>query len=114
MVFYFKSNKISNVVTNAIEKFEGYNSLSENEISVKIYKLGYKSRAITCAPSKDDCPLVLMDHSQGDRGYCVYYCEEDDYYYYKIRTNMMISIPIINNILDLPVYATTNRLYNFH
>ena len=45
--------------------------------------------------------------------YIEYVKENGEYYYYKTRTNMMINIPIINDILNIPIYSNTNRLYNF-
>ena len=38
---------------------------------------------------------------------------DGEYYYYKIRTNMMFNIPIIHDVLDIPIYSNTNRLYDF-
>ena len=128
-LIYFKSNKVSNVITNEIEKYEGHNSLSTNEINKKLRAIGYFSRPIDCHKEVEDdgaydgkCSLVY----DGVNGYCVYVCYEEnkfdvsnnnkyigEYYYYKIRTNMMINIPIINNLLDIPIYSNTNRLYNF-
>lgn len=132
---YFKSNKASNIITSAIEKHEGYNDLSVDEIKKRLNALGYGSHSIECAPSVTDkganknkntvedtegtCILTENLNGQGSFGYCVYKCLEQDetgdyeYYYFKIRTNMMIGIPIINEILDFPIYSNTNRLYNF-
>ena len=35
------------------------------------------------------------------------------YYYYKTSTNMMINIPLINDLLNIPIFSNTNRLYDF-
>ena len=119
-LIYFKSNKISNVVTTSIEKYEGYNESSIRDISLNFTSLGYGSHAINCKPSIVDegaengsCGLVENVNGKGSKGYCVYYCNDGDYYYYKIRINMMLNIPIIHDILDIPIYSTTNRMYKF-
>lgn len=134
-LIYFKSNKASNIITTSIEKHEGYNSLSISEIERTLNALGYGSHSIDCAPFINDkgankdkntteetvgqCFLTNNPNGNGLFGYCVYECyekDEDDnyeYYYFKIRTNMMIGVPIINEILDFPIYSNTNRLYNF-
>lgn len=125
-LIYFKSNKISNNITNSIEKYEGYNNLSEEEILIKLSSIGYNVNKINCsdtvkASNKNStvCNLVKNDRSkeinsaEGSNGYCVYLCDEGDYYYYKIRTNMMLNIPIINNLLNIPIFSNTNRLYDF-
>ena len=140
-LIYFKSHKVSNVITSAIEKYEGYNTSSIEEINRNLTSLGYGSRSIEnkCInenPIDDEgsatgeCWLLPYDYdnAQGQLGYCIYVCYEEasfkddewfagnytgEYYYYKIRTNMMLNIPIINDILDIPIYSNTNRLYNF-
>lgn len=120
-LIYFKSNKVSNVIMDSIEKYEGYNTLSENEIILNLSSIGYNINKINCASSVDSsknsnvvCELVDgIKISSGENGYCVYLCDEGEYYYYKIRTNMMINVPIINNILNIPIFSNTNRLFDF-
>ncbi len=135
-LIYFKSNKVSNIITSGIEKYEGYNNTSINEISMNLTSIGYGSHSLETScreenPVEDKgtfsgtCNLLGDEfvNAQGQIGYCVYICYEEDnfedgiykgeYYYYKIRTNMMINVPILNNFLDIPIYSNTNRLYNF-
>lgn len=117
-LIYFKSNKASNIITSSVEKYEGYNSLAKAEITSKLSSLGYNKKSIKskCAqePIIDGCTFV---ETTGDDGYCVYFCSEcqegDSYYYYKIRTNMVLNVPIINDLLDIPIFSNTNRLYDF-
>lgn len=120
ILIYYKSNKVNNVIINSIEKYEGYNNLSKKEIVSKMSSLGYNKNSINCKKSVNDKndsdnKCILETSSDGSQGYCVYYCEEDngEYYYYKVRTNMMINIPIINDILNIPIYSNTNRLFDF-
>ena len=124
-LIYFKSNKVSNVITTAIEKYEGYNEYAIGEINRNLNSIGYGSHSIASkctSPVKDEtdsdgyCYLVSDESGDGRNGYCVFECYEStgEYYFYKIRTNMMINIPIINDILDVPIYSNTNRLYNFN
>ena len=123
-LIYFKSNKVSNVITSAIEKYEGYNNSAIDEINRDLSSLGYGSHGISCGNVTDEGAHICTLVNDGTRGYCVYACYEEDsfdktskytgeYYFYKIRTNMMITIPIIQDILDIPIYSNTNRLYNF-
>lgn len=121
-LIYFKSNKVGNVIANSIEKYEGYNSYSINEIGMQMSSLGYSSSSIENSCNKKQtinggagvtCNLVNNENAKGKNGYCVYFCQEGDYYYYRIRTNMMFNLPIINNLLNIPVYSNTNRLYDF-
>ena len=123
-LIYFKSNKASNIITSAIEKYEGYNDLSISEIKRNLTSLGYGSHGISCSSTVSDkitaddvitCNLTTDNNGTGTKEYCVYECQEEsgEYYYYKIRTNMMINIPIIHDILNIPIYSNTNRLYDF-
>ena len=120
-LIFFKSNKVSNIITNAIEKYEGYNTASDKEILSKLESIGYNKNKINCTSSikssennRTTCGLMSgISYTSGSKGFCIYFCDEGDYYYYKIRTNMMINIPIINNVLNIPIYTNTNRLYNF-
>ena len=127
-LIYFKSNKVSNVITETIEKYEGYYG-AEVEIQTKLTSLGYNRKSVNCQKyynrirDKENCPLPLNQNgsnyglTSGSDGYCVFMCSElyDDeyYYYYKISTNLMFNVPIINDILDIPIFSNTNRLYDF-
>ncbi len=135
VLVYFKSNKVSNVIADSIEKYSGYNKLSIEEINKNMSNLGYNKMKIKCENlSEDDKCKVEEGNAQllndGSDGYCVYFCQTAKvvekqnesgnivktkvyYYYYKIKTNMMFKIPIINDILPLPIWSTTNVMYDF-
>lgn len=112
---YYRAYKISNVVTDSIEKYEGYNLLSKTEIERKMILLGYTSFKIDCPDTIDSGSCGIINPSgTRKKGYCVYKClKEEGYYYYKIRTNMLMNIPLINNIVNIPIYSSTNKLYDF-
>jgi hypothetical protein len=123
-LIYFKSNKVSNIITTAIEKYEGYNTSAINEINRNLRSIGYGSHAISCDDIVNDKVVATAQNPYGacnlvsdknNNSYCVYKCLETngEYYFYKIRTNMMLNVPIINDILDIPIYSNTNRLYDF-
>ena len=115
-LIYYKANKVTNVVVNSIEKYEGYNTLAENEILNRIISLGYNTKSIKCKEKIGGCELIKngeLKASNGEKGYCVYYCDNNDYYYYRIRTNMFLNIPLIHDVIDLPIYTNTNELYDF-
>ncbi len=117
---YYRSFKVSNVITHSIEKYEGYNYLAENEIVSKISALGYGSTSVKCPQTRSSCTLVKsgensIQYSEGKLGYCVYECPlNDDQYYYKTTTNMLMNIPFINNILNIPVESNSRKLYGFN
>ena len=121
-LIYFKSNKVSNVITDTIQKYEGYNTIAQNEINTKLTSLGYNKKSVKCdnyynrigESERKKCSRSLTN---GNDGYCIFVCDEvvdgENYYYYKISTNMMLNIPIINDMLDIPIFSNTNRLYDF-
>lgn len=124
VLMYYKSYKVSNIVTNSIEKYEGFNNFSNAEINTKLGSIGYTALNATCPETKDDraalggeCSFVApIEGVEYPRGTCIYLCtdkDDDSYYYYKIRTNMTINVPIINNILNIPVYSNTNKMYDY-
>ena len=111
-IIYFKSNKVNNVISNSIEKYEGYNSLAITEIERNLNNLGYAKKSISCGrPGDNKCDNTSL--ANGDNGYCVYFCKDGDYYYYKIKTRMLINLPIINSVLNLPIYSNTSKMYDF-
>ena len=122
-LIYFKSNKVSNVITDTIQKYEGYNTYAQSEINSKISSLGYNRKSVNCDKyynrigEKEKLKCGEESLSTGEDGYCVFVCKEmydgECYYYYKISTNMMINVPIVNNMLDVPIFSNTNRLYDF-
>lgn len=130
-LIYFKANKVTNTITGVVEKYEGYNKSAENEVIARLSSIGYNMKKVNCENEIDtkatnkvneriQCKLATQenglangtDYANGQKGYCIYLCDEGDYYYYKIRTNMFLDMPIVSAI-DIPIYTNTNRLYDF-
>ena len=138
-LIYLKSNKVSKSITEIVEKYEGYNDVAKNDIQNKLSSIGYNKKNVSCEryynrinvnERNNKCKLELNHKNNnygltdGSEGYCVFMCREripvsedgskvEWYYYYKISTNLMLNIPIINNLLDIPIFSNTNRLYDF-
>lgn len=121
-LIYFKSNKVSNIITDTIQKYEGYNYIAQNEIDARLTSIGYSRKPVNCSNyykkltdnERIACSSSLSD---GKDGYCVYECREmfdgEYFYYYKISTNLVFNVPIINEMLDIPIFSSTSRLYDF-
>jgi len=122
-LIYLKSNKVSKSITEIVEKYEGYNDVAKNDIQNKLNSIGYNKKAVSCEKyynrigekERNNCTNTNIPN--GSEGYCVFMCREmydgEWYYYYKISTNLMLNIPIINDLLDIPIFSNTNRLYDF-
>ena len=103
---YYKAFKINNVITDSIEKYEGYNDFSKNEIKNSLASLGYQKISINCNNNN------LSDKSDGFCAYLGDIKKNGDNvvsYNYKVTTYMYIDLPIIN-IIKIPITATTNQI----
>lgn len=102
---YYKAFKINNVITDSIEKYEGYNDFAIPEITNNLSSLGYQQLSVACKSGN----LSRVD------GYCVYESDivrKDDNvisYSYKVTTYMYIDLPIIN-MLKIPVNTSTAQI----
>ena len=118
VIIFFKSTKINNAIASSIEKYEGFNALAVEEINGKITSLGYQTGSISCGGHDDgNCNTEPELVGNGSNGYCIYYCQEKIdgswYYYYKIRTRLMINFPIIGKMFDVKAYSNTVKMYDF-
>ena len=105
---YTKAFRVNSKIANAIEIWEGDNSCSQDEINRIINNYGYKKRITSC-PKKSNKAGTLKN------GYCIYKFDDDDKHYsYGILTYMYIDIPVIGDILKIPVYSRTDRIYKFN
>lgn len=111
---YAKAFKVNSRIVNEIEKYEGYNALSEAEISNILTTIGYRTEDdnfISC-PFKDG--KSALNAAISNHRYCVYeYDEGDNYRSYGIMTFISFELPVIKGVFDIPIYARTVRLYNF-
>lgn len=103
---YTKAYRINSKMASALEKAEGYNDLSKEEIKRLIKAFGYQQGSARCS-NRTGATLVSSEN-----GYCIYQYVDDDYYYYGVTTFMVFDIPIAN-LLKIPVYNTTEKIYNF-
>ena len=133
-ISYYKAFKVNNIIADNIEKYEGYNDLSKNEINRQLSSLGYNMSKVECGKHKvQGHPgkyVRGIDTNQkftdSDNGYCVYYnvpkCLENnssgensycpaEEYNYIIKTYLRFNLPIINKWLKFPVYTKTNNIY---
>lgn len=108
---YSKAYRINSKIAGAIETSEGFNDLAKSEINRLIRSFGYQQPNVNCKKHGD------AENISDIPGLCVYEFKSDqsdnpDYYYYGITTYMLFDIPLVN-LLKLPVYNTTEKIYNF-
>lgn len=109
---YMKGFKVNSQVTGILEKYEGYNSLSEAGIKNALDTLGYRKGTSNC---KDQEGYKSMNYSGHD--ICIYEQENataGDYFKYKIITYIYMDVPVIGQRIKLPVVSYSERIYYFN
>lgn len=108
---YVKAFKTNSRIVNAIEKFEGYNDLSNIEIVNTLKTLGYRTGEAKC----DVRDNIVASQQLGEEKfqYCVYRYEYEKKDFYGVLTYMYFDLPIVGEI-KIPLYAKTEKVYRFN
>lgn len=126
---YYKSYKINNSLTAAIEDYGGFNSKSKEEIEKRLTSYGYTRGDVECNDS--DGSLVGINDSgkvvfpatndnKGYRGYCVYILNDKtsdtgvdyEYYSYKITTSMTLDFGLFDFNVPIKMSSHTSTMYS--
>lgn len=137
---YYKAYRVNNAIITSIEKYEGFNTLSYNEINQKLASFTYERVPFKCASTVNTGTKTgyLVDYTtkgkaitsreyDENRGYCVYRYANDTAYKasgggtvksdwydtYEVMTVVSFRFPIIQNLLKLRVFSRTSRIYQF-
>ena len=126
---YFKSYKINNSLTAAIEDYGGFNKLSKAEIEKRLTSYGYTRGDVPC--NESDGNLVGIDENgeiilpatndnKGYKGYCVYIVDdrsgddrpEYEYYSYKVTTSMTLDFGLFDFNVPIKMSSHTSTMYS--
>jgi hypothetical protein len=134
---YYKAYRVNNAMVSAIEKYEGFNKLSYEEMEQKLSNFGYNKVNFKCPKTRktteegytgqllsidDDGKVSLYDDGdKGYNGYCIYVYNNDTpdkklsdiYDSYEVTTVITFQFPILQNILKMKVSSKTSNIYNF-
>lgn len=106
---YYKAFRVNTLIINSLEKFEGWNNYSQSEIVTNLKTIGYNMEARRGCPQKNGGMLI---HSE--EGFCLYEFDEDrNFRTYGVISYIQIELPVISQLLQIPVFSKTIRLYNF-
>ena len=125
---YYKSYKINNSLTAAIEDYGGFNSMSKEEIEKRLTSYGYTRGDVKCNDAagslvgiNDSGEVVFpaTNDSKGYKGYCVYIINdktsdigvEYEYYSYKVTTSMTLDFGLFNFNLPIKMSSHTSTMY---
>jgi len=126
---YYKSYKINNSLTAAIEDYGGFNSKSKEEIEKRLTSYGYTRGDVKCNDADgslvgiNDSGEVIFpatNDSKGYKGYCVYIINdktsdtgvEYEYYSYKVTTSMTLDFGLFNFSLPIKMSSHTSTMYS--
>lgn len=117
---YMKAFKVNGKIANALEKYEGYNLLSDKEIAETLTSIGYRTDVPDCDTRVHNgitySPVGALSNKKHE--YCIYeYIQGDDfkggYFNYGILTYIHLDIPILGGIFKLPVYSESESIFKF-
>lgn len=130
---YYKSYKINNRLTAAIEDYGGFNKKSKKEIERRLNSYGYSKADIVCkAPDENSherlirynedgsIELTTSNNNLGYKGYCVYIVDDKsidggtayEYYSYKVTTSMTLNFGIVDFNLPIGMSTHTSTMYS--
>ena len=122
-ISYNKAFKVNSKIVNALEKFEGYNSASKEEMDLLLMSIGYKPGDSTkCPQTKNGGILVTassfeVNPSYEKYSYCIYFFDndgDDHHYTFGVTSYMDLDIPIVSNFITIPIYSKTRRIWRFN
>lgn len=116
---YMKAFKVNGKIAKSLENYEGYNDLSDAEITKTLTSIGYRigdPTSFTCPVKKGK--TAVSAGSSKNHVYCIY---EYDYYgngktryfNYGIITYIFFDVPVIGGTFKIPVYSETEKIFHF-
>lgn len=119
---YSKAYKVKNLIIDEIEKDDGYDAITEQSVEEWLGEIGYR---MNTGFSYNNCPNERFNKIDGELvntnskyQYCVYkfdVCSSKSdsggcikkNVYYRVVTYMYFDVPIINNLIKIPVKGET-------
>lgn len=112
-VSYSKAYKLKNRIINIIEENKGYNSEAQEEIDEVLSNVGYQiSNGIAnCQKKTNAIDMYPGPYNSNGYKYCVVkYEDSKGREYYGVTTFMSFQFPIVNNIMEFPVYGESKTI----
>lgn len=142
---YYKAFRANAIISQTIEKYEGYNCVAADEIARKLSGVGYTTPfSVNCNNKGKNCmtdaantyAVVSYNLDEGMNNQKIVYKERtDEYkqyanmnstykcdykgcvtnkkYQYGIYTYMYTELPVIQNLIRIPLFAKTSIMYEF-
>lgn len=120
---YMKAYKVNSYLVGILEKNEGYNLNAKNQIQNSLVSSGYRSAEPSPCPKKtflqngQSKTYTNITTDIGDYDVCLYSTSANlskgSTFRMGVLTYIYIDIPIINSIIRIPVFSTTDSIYVF-
>lgn len=119
---YMKAFKVNGRISKALENYEGYNILSDKEITNTLNSIGYR----VATPDSFECPtkkgkdaVSAIAGGTKNHYYCIYqfdYYQYGDiktkYFNYGVLTYIFVDLPF-GFKFQLPVYSESEKIFHF-
>lgn len=118
-VNYSKAFKVKNGIINILEKGQGLNNKTSQEISDYLSTAGYAVYG-SCDTNEKGCMKSNSAGASSKYKYCIYanqgngtdlFGGEKVKTYYKVKVFFRIDLPIVGNILTFPISGETKTIY---
>lgn len=112
-ITYTKAFRVKNRIVEVIENYDGdfdnHVDQIKSDITTSLSNVGYRLKGNSvCKTLKDG---TTVDEEGNDYYYCVYRYDTGRGHYYKVVTYMYLDLPVINQVLNIPVYGETKVFY---
>lgn len=117
---YMKAFKVNGRIAKALENYEGYNTLSNKEITDTLNTIGYR----ISSPDSYECPTkkgkeAVAALPDKNHYYCIYQFDyyqygnvKTKYFNYGVLTYIFVDLPF-GFKFQLPVYSETEKIFHF-
>ncbi len=112
---YMKAFKVNSAIANALENYEGFNTLASAEINNKLGTLGYRNgsnSSDTCSKYSHGGEIKNSPVINHEACITELKSKRSGYFKYGITTFIYIDLPWIDEI-KLPIYSESNDIYDF-
>lgn len=127
IISYSKAYRVKNRIVEIIEKYDKYDDV-DTQITQSLKDAGYSLGSMSSLCNRKDVKEHLKKINNGKEAYnmnktiynyCVYKIDNRSYkdsYYYVVVTFVHFDVPLVGNVINIPVYGETKVLgksYNY-
>ena len=115
---YSKAFKIKNNIINIIEEDGTWSTSTETKVNTMLNRIGYSvtpNNISSCPSIVENGRTITPSHDRTkDFLYCVYKLDENRGTRYRVVTYIYFEIPVISEVLRIPVQGETKTMIDFN